>query len=343
MVLPPSSTDRRKANYNLGSKEEALFNSSKDSRKWPFGEDEHVEKNSALLFENKDLKHVTDAQPATTENMKRDEEEQQIEASNQGVQGERQVKGLPSCGPLLQWGHHKRSRCSRVDGHNLKPCTSADDSSVLFRKTIRVQADKTATNLDQLASKASIKAKNCVVIKKEQLQVPRTTTQIHAHPHREEKNKQIKLAKNGMPDMRQERKSSPLAGSKRDCPPTFLKQEHQKKACLLPDPKSSSQDACVPRGGVEPNSARVELVWPKFIITLSRKEKEEDFLIMKGSKLPQRPKRRPKAVERVLHYCSPGSWLVDMSHTRYDVREKKRIKKRPRGLKAMESVDSDSE
>lgn len=85
------------------------------------------------------------------------------------------------------------------------------------------------------------------------------------------------------------------------------------------------------------------LEWPRIIIALSRKEKEDDFLIFKGTKLPQRPKKRPKVVEKALHYCTPGNWLGDLSRGRYDVREKKSVKKKPKGLKAMESVESDSE
>ncbi|KAF3784261.1 hypothetical protein EJ110_NYTH30711 [Nymphaea thermarum] len=84
-------------------------------------------------------------------------------------------------------------------------------------------------------------------------------------------------------------------------------------------------------------------VWPKFIIALSSKEKEEDFMAMKGTRLPQRPKKRPKSVQRTLNLVSPGSWLCDLSHERYEVREKKTSKKRPRGLKAMGNMDSDSE
>ncbi|EFJ25046.1 hypothetical protein SELMODRAFT_90187 [Selaginella moellendorffii] len=83
--------------------------------------------------------------------------------------------------------------------------------------------------------------------------------------------------------------------------------------------------------------------WPKFLISLSRKEKEDDFLAIKGSKLPQRPKRRTKHVEKTLHYCSPGMWLCDLTRERYEVREKKSMKKKPRGLKAMGSVDSESD
>ncbi|XP_057508795.1 uncharacterized protein LOC130791605 [Actinidia eriantha] len=85
------------------------------------------------------------------------------------------------------------------------------------------------------------------------------------------------------------------------------------------------------------------LVWPKLYITLSSKEKEEDFMAMKGCKPPQRPKKRAKVIQRTLLLVSPGAWLSDMCQERYEVREKKSSKKRPRGLKAMGSMESDSE
>ncbi|KAL5767898.1 hypothetical protein ACOSP7_014483 [Xanthoceras sorbifolium] len=84
-------------------------------------------------------------------------------------------------------------------------------------------------------------------------------------------------------------------------------------------------------------------VWPKLYIALSNKEKEEDFLAMKGCKPPQRPKKRAKIIQRSLLLVSPGAWLTDMCQERYEVREKKSSKKRPRGLKAMGSMESDSE
>ncbi|CAN6588728.1 unnamed protein product [Malus baccata var. baccata] len=87
------------------------------------------------------------------------------------------------------------------------------------------------------------------------------------------------------------------------------------------------------------------MVWPpKFVIALTNKEKEEDFMAIKGSKLPQRPKKRAKFIQRTLNLVSPGSWLCDLTLERYEVREKKISKKRPRGLKAMGNVvESDSE
>ncbi|GAB2266816.1 hypothetical protein Dimus_001804 [Dionaea muscipula] len=98
-------------------------------------------------------------------------------------------------------------------------------------------------------------------------------------------------------------------------------------------------------GGGGPGGEEVgKMVWPKLFITLSSKEKEEDFMAMKGCKLPQRPKKRAKFIQRTLLLVSPGAWLSDMCQERYEVREKKASKKRPRGLKAMgSSMDSDSD
>lgn len=40
--------------------------------------------------------------------------------------------------------------------------------------------------------------------------------------------------------------------------------------------------------------------WPRIYVSLSRKEKEDDFLAMKGTKLPHRPKKRAKNIEKAL-------------------------------------------
>lgn len=94
-------------------------------------------------------------------------------------------------------------------------------------------------------------------------------------------------------------------------------------------------------------------VWPRLFISLSSKEKEEDFMAMKGCKLPQRPKKRAKLLQKSLvvsvieprnpsgsvdnivtplpclwmQLVMPGSWLSDLCQERYEVREKKTAKK----------------
>ncbi|KZV37297.1 nuclear transcription factor Y subunit gamma-like [Dorcoceras hygrometricum] len=98
------------------------------------------------------------------------------------------------------------------------------------------------------------------------------------------------------------------------------------------------------KSGVLSGHEPVPVVWPpKFVIALTNKEKEEDFMAIKGSKLPQRPKKRAKLIQRTVNLVCPGSWLCDLTLERYEVREKKVSKKRPRGLKAMGNMESDSE
>ncbi|XP_057781134.1 uncharacterized protein LOC130999584 isoform X2 [Salvia miltiorrhiza] len=92
-----------------------------------------------------------------------------------------------------------------------------------------------------------------------------------------------------------------------------------------------------------PKEENRKVVWPKLLIALSSKEKEEDFMAMKGCKPPQRPKKRAKLIQRTILLVSPGAWLTDLCQERYEVREKKTSKKKPRGLKAMGTVESDSE
>ncbi|CAI5461263.1 unnamed protein product [Closterium sp. Yama58-4] len=82
---------------------------------------------------------------------------------------------------------------------------------------------------------------------------------------------------------------------------------------------------------------------PRFLLSLSRSEKEDDFWAIKGGKLPQRPKKRSKLVEKGLQRLLPGAWLTGVSRERYEVRERKCTKKKPRGLKAMNGAESDSD
>uniref|UniRef100_A0A1D1Y9J8 Uncharacterized protein n=1 Tax=Anthurium amnicola TaxID=1678845 RepID=A0A1D1Y9J8_9ARAE len=75
-------------------------------------------------------------------------------------------------------------------------------------------------------------------------------------------------------------------------------------------------------GGTAWSSGSEAAEWPKFAIALSAREKEEDFLAFKGTKLPLRPKKRAKLIQRTLNLVSPGSWLCDLTLERYEVQEK---------------------
>ncbi|CAN7052013.1 unnamed protein product [Brassica oleracea var. botrytis] len=101
----------------------------------------------------------------------------------------------------------------------------------------------------------------------------------------------------------------------------------------------------VDTNGEDSNGKGEESMWPKLFVTLSSKEKEEDFMAMKGCKPSHRPKKRAKLIQKSLLLVSPGTWLADMCPDRYDVTVKKSSKKRrARGLKAMgNNIESDSD
>ncbi|KAK1321843.1 hypothetical protein QJS10_CPA03g00858 [Acorus calamus] len=143
--------------------------------------------------------------------------------------------------------------------------------------------------------------------------------------------------------------------NKRSSPPTPPAQTKVAAACsiagekmmvngsILSDREVGASASAHPAA---PGKVNMDLFeWPRIYISLSRKEKEDDFLVMKGTKLPQRPKKRAKNVDKNLQYCFPGMWLSDLTRSRYEVREKKCVKKqkRRRGLKGLESMESDSD
>lgn len=54
--------------------------------------------------------------------------------------------------------------------------------------------------------------------------------------------------------------------------------------------------------------------WPRIYIALSRKEKEDDFLAMKGTKLSQRPKKRAKNIDKALQVCYNNGEKKPINH-----------------------------
>lgn len=220
---------------------------------------------------------------------------------------------------VLHWGQRKRSRCNRVD---LKHIT--DESSALSKKAIRV---------DRRVVKAE---KETVVDSKGQLLKKQSLWEAASEAAR--RNSNGSATHSSCPQQHQQQQQQ------------HHQNQHHHHASPSPEKQPPSPDKHDRTAGSPvdcrppfPNLDSDIFQWPRFLLSLSRKEKEDDFMTIKGTKLPQRPKRRPKVVEKALHYCSPGSWLGDLTRGRYDVREKKSVKKKPRGLKAMESMDSDSD
>ncbi|XP_008812763.1 uncharacterized protein LOC103723584 [Phoenix dactylifera] len=60
---------------------------------------------------------------------------------------------------------------------------------------------------------------------------------------------------------------------------------------------------------------------PKFSITLTVEEIEEDIYAVTGSRPRRRPKRRPRVVQKQLDALFPGSWLSEITADTYRVPE----------------------
>ncbi|XP_027356542.1 uncharacterized protein LOC113865928 isoform X2 [Abrus precatorius] len=238
---------------------------------------------------------------------------------------------------VLQWGSRKRLRCMKVQ-------VKDDSSGPVQRTTVRVDRRVVRTDKDSL-NKPTFALNNNNI----------------GHTHNNNSN--------GYPNLRQ-RPSSPQQRILRNSETSSAMRGGQSnggvRGIASPDrgahdkrgthnnhlndnnkSAASSDTAHDSKKGGSPSGsgdAAAPPVWPpKFVIALTNKEKEEDFLAIKGSKLPQRPKKRAKLIQRTLNLVSPGAWLCDLTLERYEVREKKISKKRPRGLKAMGNMESDSE
>ncbi|KAL2464796.1 hypothetical protein Fot_52752 [Forsythia ovata] len=209
---------------------------------------------------------------------------------------------------FLQWGNRKRLRCVRVRGTNLTTQVSSDlPSSSRIRRKI-------TSRFLTLSNKSAA--------------FPQPTTRFT----RNSETATLRW---------DNRKSLSVSPEKED---RFYSTRGSTVGGFEENGKVRVDEGARNQSGDQENhNSSISLVCPKVCISLSSKEKEEDFMAMKGCKLPQRPKKRAKVIQRTLLLVSPGAWLSDMSLERYEVREKKSCKKRGRGLKAMGNVESDSE
>lgn len=263
---------------------------------------------------------------------------------------------------VLQWGNRKRLRCMKVQNKNINNNNnndSADSVAVqrnpvrVDRRVVRSDLNKDSGNQPATTNTAAGASSNCYLNLRQRAPSP---------SHRVLRNSENSIAmrerSNGLRGM-----ASPDKVGAHDKRGSAHVNNHQHHAKTNNDDannhnhhhhgggggSASSETAHDIKkggggGGSSSGSDALPMVWPpKFVIGLTNKEKEEDFMAIKGSKLPQRPKKRAKFIQRTLNLISPGAWLCDLSLERYEVREKKVSKKRPRGLKAMGNMESDSE
>ncbi|KDP34127.1 hypothetical protein JCGZ_07698 [Jatropha curcas] len=257
---------------------------------------------------------------------------------------------------VLQWGNRKRLRCMKIQ-------VKDDSNTPVHRTTVRVdrrvvRADKETSNQPSTTNNNSNQSNQSnVYLNLRQ----RPSSPPPPPPQRVLRNSENLSAMRGQSNGGVRSLSSPdrAAHDKRNANNNHNNHHHHHNSNHENKNNNnnhnnnnksgaSSETAHDSKKGGGSSSGSGEaappVVWPpKFVIALTNKEKEEDFIAFKGSKLPQRPKKRAKFVQRTLNLVSPGAWLCDLTLERYEVREKKIAKKRPRGLKAMGNMDSDSE
>ncbi|XWS17661.1 hypothetical protein CRYUN_Cryun33cG0086800 [Craigia yunnanensis] len=232
---------------------------------------------------------------------------------------------------VLQWGNRKRLRCMKIQVKDYQ-------SGPVNRTTVRVnrrvvRADKDSSNLPSHNNNQG----NGYFNLRQRPASPQAPP-----PQRVLRNSENSSAMRGQSNGGVRGFASPDRGAhdKRGGGNHNDNNHRNNKSAASSETANDSK-----KGGSSSGSGEAaQPVWPpKFVIALTNKEKEEDFMAIKGSKLPQRPKKRAKFIQRTLNLVSPGAWLCDLTLERYEVREKKISKKRPRGLKAMGNMESDSE
>ncbi|KAJ0247115.1 Uncharacterized protein HA466_0165700 [Hirschfeldia incana] len=264
---------------------------------------------------------------------------------------------------LLQWGQRKRSRISRAEIRSSTTTTTpADDSSS--------SSGQSKTQSNKLSRRRSVNPSM-----PPPLPPPAPVFSGRSSNHRSGfvGGKEVFLSRNledrsanGSPSRNiNARMASRSACSKRSPPsPDQIEkrssvrdhhrqngldhnhdQQHQRVSRSESTAQAHPELETSKNNGEREKATQVETrEWPRIYIALSRKEKEEDFLVMKGTKLPHRPRKRAKNIDKSLQYCFPGMWLSDLTKNRYEVKEKKNVKKpKRRGLKGLETLDTDSE
>uniref|UniRef100_A0ACD5TZY5 Uncharacterized protein n=1 Tax=Avena sativa TaxID=4498 RepID=A0ACD5TZY5_AVESA len=255
----------------------------------------------------------------------------------------------PDVSMRLQWGHNKRSR-----GRRESPATSAPapppetPAQARRRASLKIQrrnaaAAAAAASAEKLMpppgarggpvirAASSLQPRPAAAAAADAL-YGRTTVALQHHRSAEEPR-----AGDPHPSARQQQQQQR--------PHRQATEKEKGKAPLVPEPpkqpQPQQQQQAAGAGELQKLVVAARPEMPRIVTALTRKEKEEDFLAMKGTKLPPRPKKRNKAVEKAVCQICPGQWLSDVSRARYMVREKKsRKQKRGGGLKAMDS-DSD--
>ncbi|KAH0915110.1 hypothetical protein HID58_029556 [Brassica napus] len=243
---------------------------------------------------------------------------------------------------LLQWGQRKRSRISRAEIRS-STTTPADDSSsssgqgkTQSNKLSRRSLNPSMPPPAPVFSARSSNNRNGIVGGKE-IFLSRNLEDRSANgsPSRNINSRMVSRSagsKRSPPSPDQIEKRSSVRDHHQNHRQNGLDHNHDQQHQRVSRSESAAQAhpelETNKNNGEKEKATQVETrEWPRIYIALSRKEKEEDFLVMKGTKLSHRPRKRAKNIDKSLQYCFPGMWLSDLTKNRYEVREKKTVKK----------------
>ncbi|XP_027331464.1 uncharacterized protein LOC113846916 isoform X2 [Abrus precatorius] len=243
---------------------------------------------------------------------------------------------------VLQWGNRKRLRCMKVQVKHDSSNPVQRTTVRVDRRVVRTEKDSSnrpippVTNYNNNNIHNNINQSNGYLNLRQRPPSPQQPpprilrSSRTSHPNQRGahgKNSETSTAMRGGQSNGSVRGiASPDRGAhdKRGTHNNHLNDNNNKFAVSSDIAHDSKKGSGSPSGSGDAAPA----VWlPKFVISLTNKEKEEDFLALKGSKLPQRPKKRAKLIQRTLNLVSPGTWLCDLTLERYEVREKKISKK----------------
>ncbi|KAL0372170.1 UNVERIFIED_CONTAM: hypothetical protein Scaly_0898600 [Sesamum calycinum] len=203
---------------------------------------------------------------------------------------------------VLQWGNRKRLRCMKVQVNNNDP----NGSGPVQRATARVERRVVRSDLNNNSSKDpnSNQHNNINAVKSNG--VGNGYLNFRHRPaspsHRILRNSESSIAMRGH--------SNGVRGL------TSLIENHHGSGGAGGSGSSETAHDGGKKGGSPSGGDTIAAVWPpKFVLALTNKEKEEDFMAFKGSKLPQRPKKRAKFIQRTLNILSADPKMNETTAT----------------------------
>ncbi|KAD2393528.1 hypothetical protein E3N88_40505 [Mikania micrantha] len=220
--------------------------------------------------------------------------------------------------PWLKWGNQKLLRCMKVDSNgdvsvierNQSSESGAGGGGVIGTKHGEIEATREKLMFDFQMEVGKMKE----AILGERLVDPPPATATYNPPADRPWNLRTRRAACKAP-------RSPTNGV--NCNGEVLKPNFSpaRNECKFPKLRPMSSVSGATTSGEKTQR-------PKFSVSISRCELEEDFMAMAGRRLPRKPKKRSRIVQKQLDTLFPGLWLSEITADLYKVPDEAEIGKR---------------